>query len=82
MHLGAGHVQCGTHVWTVLVPAAVVSISLHHCRGLVPGAKVEVAILDLANQASIKDFASRALDIGSKLDVLINNAGRHLPALA
>ena len=42
---------------------------------MVPGAKVEVAILDLANQASVKDFAKRALDIGAPLDVLVNNAG-------
>ena len=42
---------------------------------MVPGANVEVAILDLANQASVKDFAKRALDIGAPLDVLVNNAG-------
>lgn len=40
-----------------------------------PGAKVEIGIVDLASQASVKDFARRALDIGAPLDVLVNNAG-------
>ncbi len=40
-----------------------------------PGAKVEVALMDLANLATIRDFANRALDIGKPLDILINNAG-------
>jgi NAD(P)-dependent dehydrogenase (short-subunit alcohol dehydrogenase family) len=41
----------------------------------VPGAKVEVARLDLAELATVRDFAARALDKGFPLDVLINNAG-------
>ena len=44
-------------------------------RGLVPGAKVEIARLDLGDLATVRDFASRALDKGFPLDVLINNAG-------
>lgn len=36
---------------------------------------MEVALLDLANLATVRDFAKRALDIGKPLDVLINNAG-------
>jgi len=46
----------------------------------VPGAKVEVAQLDLGDLATVRDFASRALDKGFPLDVLINNAGMHLAA--
>ena len=40
-----------------------------------PGAKVEVARLDLGELATVRDFAARALDKGFPLDVLINNAG-------
>ena len=49
-------------------------------RGLVPGAKVEVARLDLAELATVRDFAARALDKGFPLDVLINNAGEQAVA--
>ncbi len=55
----------------VMLPAA---------RGLVPGAKVEVAQLDLGDLATVRDFASRALDKGFPLDVLVNNAGALLAA--
>ncbi|KAK9904189.1 hypothetical protein WJX75_006317 [Coccomyxa subellipsoidea] len=40
-----------------------------------PGAKVEAVPLDLADLSSIRSFASKALDGGRPLDVLINNAG-------
>ena len=42
-----------------------------------PGAKVEVAQLDLGDLATVRNFASRALDKGFPLDVLINNAGAY-----
>lgn len=41
----------------------------------VPGAKVEAVLVDLADLASIRAFASKALDGGRPLDVLVNNAG-------
>ena len=44
-------------------------------RSEVPGAKVEVGILDLASLASVRDFAARELDRGLPLDVLVDNAG-------
>lgn len=44
-------------------------------RAQVPGAKVEVALLDLANLSTVRDFANKALDVGKPLDILINNAG-------
>ncbi len=48
-------------------------------RSEVPGAKVEVGILDLASLASVRDFAARELDRGLALDVLVNNAGVMAP---
>ena len=50
--------------------------ALHTCREAVPGAKVEAVFLDLADLATIKAFASKALDGGRPLDVLVNNAGK------
>lgn len=40
-----------------------------------PGARVEVARLDLASLASVREFAARELDRNRPLHVLINNAG-------
>jgi NAD(P)-dependent dehydrogenase (short-subunit alcohol dehydrogenase family) len=40
-----------------------------------PGAQVELALLDLASLASIRQFAANFLARGEKLDLLINNAG-------
>src|SRR5690242_21408299 len=44
-----------------------------------PGSKTELAILDLASLASVRDFAARQLEQGLPLDVLINNAGVMAP---
>ncbi len=45
----------------------------------VPGAQVELGILDLASLASVREFAARELDRGLALDVLIDNAGVMAP---
>lgn len=44
-----------------------------------PGADTELAILDLASLASVRDFAARQLAQGHPLHVLINNAGVMAP---
>jgi NAD(P)-dependent dehydrogenase (short-subunit alcohol dehydrogenase family) len=41
--------------------------------GAVPGAEVELGILDLADLASVREFAGR--QAGRPLDILVNNAG-------
>ena len=46
------------------------------CREEVRGAKIESLSLDLADLQSVRDMASRCLDMGHPLDVLINNAVR------
>lgn len=51
------------------------------CRAAVPGAKVEAVFVDLADLATIKAFASKALDGGRPLDVLVNNAGKRSRAI-
>jgi NAD(P)-dependent dehydrogenase (short-subunit alcohol dehydrogenase family) len=38
---------------------------------------VEVAVMDLASLASVRDWAQRAQDFGHPLDVLVLNAGGH-----
>ncbi len=44
-----------------------------------PGTGTELAILDLASLASVRDFAARQLEGGRPIDVLINNAGVMAP---
>lgn len=44
-----------------------------------PGTGTELAILDLASLASVRDFAARQLDGGQPIDILINNAGVMAP---
>lgn len=44
-----------------------------------PGTSSEVAILDLASLASVRDFAAHQLDLHRPLHVLINNAGVMAP---
>ena len=45
-----------------------------------PDAKLTVSTLDLANLASVRDFAERMADTLARLDILINNAGLGLQA--
>lgn len=44
-----------------------------------PGTGTELAILDLASLASVREFAARQLDLGRPIDILINNAGVMAP---
>jgi NAD(P)-dependent dehydrogenase (short-subunit alcohol dehydrogenase family) len=47
----------------------------HRITSAVPGADVEVALLDLANLASVRRFARTIRDRHDRLDLLVNNAG-------
>jgi NAD(P)-dependent dehydrogenase (short-subunit alcohol dehydrogenase family) len=49
-------------------------------RAAHPEAKLTISQLDLANLASVRDFAERMADTLSRLDILINNAGLGLQA--
>lgn len=44
-----------------------------------PGTATELAMLDLASLASVREFAARELDLGRPIDILINNAGVMAP---
>lgn len=46
---------------------------------LVPGAKVDIEVVDLNNISSITSFAEQYIARGKSLDVLINNAGIMFP---
>ena len=48
-------------------------------RSEVAGAKVEIALIDLASLASVRRFAEEELGRGLALDLLINNAGVYAP---
>jgi len=45
------------------------------CQERVPGSDVKVLRLDLGDLESVRDAARRFLDLGVRLDVLVNNAG-------
>src|SRR5215470_14638254 len=49
--------------------------ALARLREEAPGARAELAILDLASLTSVRDFATRELARERPLHVLINNAG-------
>ena len=49
--------------------------ALERLRREVPGAQVELAVLDMASLDAIRSFASKFVESGKALDVLINNAG-------
>ena len=53
--------------------------ALERLQHEVPGAKVELGILDLASLASVRAFAARELQHGLPLDLLVNNAGVMAP---
>lgn len=54
-------------------------VALARLASEAPGTGTELAILDLASLASVREFAARELDGGQALDILINNAGVMAP---
>ncbi|MBW4037405.1 MAG: SDR family oxidoreductase [Acidobacteria bacterium] len=65
----------GAHVLLGCRDAAKGQAALERLTREVPGAKAEVAALDMASLASIRAFAAEFAQRGIALDVLINNAG-------
>jgi NAD(P)-dependent dehydrogenase (short-subunit alcohol dehydrogenase family) len=55
------------------------SAALRRIGAEAPGAKLELALLDLASLASVREVAAREVDKGLPLDLLINNAGVMAP---
>jgi NAD(P)-dependent dehydrogenase (short-subunit alcohol dehydrogenase family) len=54
--------------------------ALAQVRSRVPGASVELRLLDLADLASVRGFATDLLAERERLDVLVNNAGVMAPS--
>jgi NAD(P)-dependent dehydrogenase (short-subunit alcohol dehydrogenase family) len=53
--------------------------ALHRLQADAPGTHVELAILDLASLASVREFAAKELEQHRPLHILINNAGVMAP---
>lgn len=51
----------------------------HEICQQVPGASIDIRILDLSSLASVRAFSSQLLEEGRPLDVLVNNAGVMAP---
>lgn len=49
--------------------------ALERLKREVPGASVEIALVDIASLSSIRTFASQYVSRGGTLDILVNNAG-------
>lgn len=49
--------------------------ALERLKREVPGASVEIALVDMASLSSIRTFASQYVSRGGTLDILVNNAG-------
>src|SRR3981081_3660087 len=67
--------RAGAHVILTSRDAGKGAKALDTINAVHPGAKSEVASLDLANLASVRAFAQSFLAGGQQLDLLINNAG-------
>ncbi|CAB3802840.1 hypothetical protein LMG27177_05318 [Paraburkholderia fynbosensis] len=53
--------------------------ALARLKAEVPGARAELAILDLASFASVRSFAQKELTEQRRIDILVNNAGVWAP---
>lgn len=53
--------------------------AIEQVRTLVPDARLELRLLDLASLASVAEFADAEVTAGRALDILINNAGVMMP---
>ena len=65
----------GAHVLLGCRSEAKGQAALERLRREVPHANAELALVDMASLASIRSFATRFLESGRSLDVLINTAG-------
>ena len=72
-HTAAGLARAGAQVVLTARDGAKGDEALHRLKSQVPGADARVAVLDLADLASVRAFA-RDLP-GDRLDLLVNNAG-------
>lgn len=69
----------GAHVIFACRDRRKCEVALARLDAETPGASTELAIVDLASLASVREFAARQLDLGQPIDILINNAGVMAP---
>lgn len=69
----------GAHVIMTARDEAKGRAAIARIRATVPGARVELRLLDLSDLDDVKAFATRLLDDDVALDVLVNNAGIMTP---
>jgi NAD(P)-dependent dehydrogenase (short-subunit alcohol dehydrogenase family) len=70
-----GLVQAGAEVILACRDTAKGEAARSEVIASVPGARVDVVRLDLADTGSIRAFATEVKEMGPQLDVLVNNAG-------
>lgn len=78
-HAAFTFVRKGAHVIFACRDRAKGEAALRRLAAEAPGTNTELAILDLASLASVRDFAAQQLAQGLPLDILINNAGVMAP---
>ncbi len=69
----------GAHLLFAVRDRARGEAALNRLRQEVPGAAVDLLLLDVASLASVQRVAAGLLDQGLPLDVLVNNAGIYAP---
>jgi NAD(P)-dependent dehydrogenase (short-subunit alcohol dehydrogenase family) len=78
-HAAFTFVRKGAHVIFACRDRSKGEAALRRLATEAPGTNIELAILDLASLASVRDFAARQLAQRRGLDILINNAGVMAP---
>src|ERR1700683_4430847 len=69
----------GAHVVMAVRTVTKGSQAVHELLALYPGSRLEVRRVDLADLASVREFADGLIAAGRPVDVLINNAGVMAP---
>jgi NAD(P)-dependent dehydrogenase (short-subunit alcohol dehydrogenase family) len=77
--VGLALARAGAEVILAGRNAATAQVAVDRVRAAVPNAKVRFEALDLASLVSVRAFASRMIEAGRPVDLLINNAGVMMP---
>jgi NAD(P)-dependent dehydrogenase (short-subunit alcohol dehydrogenase family) len=75
LHAAREFIRAGAHVVATARDVERGEEAIARVRQAVPGARIELARLDLANLDSVRAFAREAGERHERIDVLVNNAG-------